>query len=335
MKAVGIRRAGGSDVLEDMDLPQPEPGPRDLLVAVRAVSVNPLDTKLRARSRLKDGAVKVLGFDAAGIVEAVGSHVEHFRPGDAIFWLNPVTHQGTNAQFHVVDERVAGNMPASLSFSEAAALPLTGVTAWELLFEKLRVPRGGTGSSGTLLVINGAGGVGSILIQLAAKLTDLTVIATVSRPETAQWVRAMGAHHVIDHRAPLDEGIKAVGLQQVEFVAGLAATDQHLPSIARLIAPQGHLALIDDPKLLDIVSLRAKAVSVSWEGVFVRSLFGTSDRIAQHRILNELASLLDAGMVQTTLQRDFGPLNATNLAAAHDYVEGGAAIGKAVLSGWS
>lgn len=332
MKAVGIRRAGGSEVLEDIELSMPEPGPRDLLIAVRAVSVNPIDTKLRARSKLKDGEIKVLGFDAAGVVEAIGCDVAHFRPGDNVFWLNPVSRQGTNAQFHVVDERTAGKMPASLSFAEAAALPLTALTAWELLFEKLRAPRGDSG--GTLLVVNGAGGVGAILIQLAAKLTGLTVIATASRPETTEWVRAMGAHHVIDHHEPLDEGIRALGLKQVELVAGLTATDRHLSAIGRLIAPHGHLALIDDPKVLDIVPLRAKAVTVSWEGVFVRSLFDATDRIVQHQTLNEIASLVDTGLLQTTLRHDFGPLNAANLACAHDHVETGSAIGKAVLSGW-
>lgn len=333
MKAVGLKRAGGSDVLEDMELPSSGPGPRDLLVAVKAVSVNPIDTKLRARSKLKDGEIKILGFDAAGIVEAVGRDVELFRPGDAVFWLNPVSRQGANARYHVVDERVAGKMPATLSFAQAAALPLTTLTAWELLFEKLRVPHGEKRASGALLVINGAGGVGSILIQLAAKLTGLTVIATASRPETTEWVRAMGAHHVIDHHMPLNESIQQLGFKQIEFVAGLAATDQHLPAIAKLIAPHGHLALIDDPKVFDIVPLRTKAVTVSWEGVFVRSLFGTANMVTQHHILNEVADLIDAGILQTTLRRDFGPLNAVNLAAAHDYVESGSAIGKAVLSG--
>lgn len=333
MKAVGFRQAGGSDVLEDVELPRPEPGPRDLLVAVRAVSVNPIDVKLRARSRPKEGETKLLGFDGAGVVEAVGDDVEHFRPGDAVFWLNPVSRQGTNAAFHAVDERVAGRMPASLSFQEAAALPLTALTAWELLFDKLRVPYGVKAPCGTLLVVNGAGGVGSILIQLAARLTGLTVIATASRPETAEWVRAMGAHHVIDHRDPLDEGVKALGIGPVEHVAGLTATDQHLPAIVRLIAPHGHLALIDDPKALDITPLRAKSVTVSWEAVFVRSLFGTADLITQHRILNEVSALVDAGVLRTTLRDDFGPLNAANLARAHDHVESGKAIGKAVLSG--
>lgn len=330
MKAVGFSHAGGSDVLEDVELPMPEPGPRDLLVAVRAVSVNPIDVKLRARAKPKDGEIKLLGFDGAGIVEAVGSEVRNFRPGDPVFWLNPVSRQGTNAEFHLVDERSAGWMPSSLSFVEAAALPLTGLTAWELLFDKLRVPRD---AGGTLLVINGAGGVGSILIQLAAKLTGLTVIATASRPETVEWVREMGAHHVIDHHAPLDEGVKALGLKQVDHVAGLGATDEHLPAIARIIAPHGHLALIDDPETFDITPLRAKAVSVSWEGVFVRALFRTADRIAQHKALNEIAELVDKGVLKTTLHDDFGPLTAANLARTHDHVASGRAIGKVALSG--
>lgn len=314
MKAVGLKRAGGSDVLEHMELPSPEPGPRDLLVAVKAVSVNPIDTKLRARSKLKDGEIKILGFDAAGIVEAVGRDVELFRPGDAVFWLNPVSRQGANAQYHVVDERVAGKMPATLSFAQAAALPLTTLTAWELLFEKLRVPHGEKRASGALLVINGAGGVGSILIQLAAKLTGLTVIATASRPETTEWVRAMGTHHVIDHHMPLDESIQQLGSNRSSSSLGWPRP-------------------INTSRPLQSLSHRTKAVTVSWEGVFVRSLFGTANMVTQHHILNEVAELIDAGILQTTLRRDFGPLNAVNLAAAHDYVESGSAIGKAVLSG--
>ena len=329
MKAVGYQAAGPASVLADVQLADPLPGPLDLLVAVRAVSVNQVDVKLRAKASPKEGA-KVLGFDAAGVVQAVGEEVTLFRPGDEIFYAGAIDRQGSNAALQIVDERIVGAKPENLTMAQSAAMPLTALTAWELLFEKLRVAR--DQPAGALLVINGAGGVGSILIQLASRLTGLTVIATASRPETIKWVRRMGAHHVIDHRQPLVEQVRALGLRNVQYVAGLTATDKRLPEIAKLIAPNGVLGAVDDCSSLDITPLRGKGVTVAWEGMFVRSLFKTVDMIEQHRILNEVSALLEAGVLETTLTHDAGTLNAANLAAAHGFLESGQAIGKTALT---
>jgi zinc-binding alcohol dehydrogenase family protein len=337
MKAIGYRIPGSldrDDVFLDVTLPDPVPGPRDLLVRVKAVSVNPVDTKIRVSTQPADGGVKVLGWDAAGIVEAVGADVTLFKPGDEVFYAGEMTRQGTNAELHTVDERIVGLKPRTLDWAEAAALPLTAITAWELLFDRMRVPYGEKMQKGTLLVINGAGGVGSILIQLARRLTGLTVIATASRPETIAWVKKMGAHDVIDHRQPLDQGLKAIGIQHADYVAGLTATAHHLPAIVELIAPQGHLGLIDDPEVLDIVPFKRKAVTISWEFMFARPLFNTLDMGEQGRILNEIAALVDAGILVTTLTRRDGPINAANLKQIHALVESGSAIGKTVLVGF-
>ncbi len=337
MKAIGFRTPlplTDANALLDLDLPLPTPGPRDLRVAVRAVSVNPVDVKVRASATPPEGEARVLGFDAAGIVEAVGAEVTLFRPGDEVFYAGAIDRPGTNSAFHLVDERIVGRKPATLSFTEAAALPLTAITAWELLFDRLGVPYGVKRGGGTLLVINGAGGVGSILTQIARRLTGLTVIATASRPETIDWCRKMGAHHVIDHRQPLNEGLAAIGIPQVDYVASLTATAAHLPAILAAIAPQGRMALIDDPASLDIVPFKRKSVSVHWELMFTRPLFGTADMIEQHRLLNEVADLVDAGILATTLTQDAGPITAENLRRVHGLVESGRSIGKAVLTGF-
>jgi zinc-binding alcohol dehydrogenase family protein len=335
MKAIGYRQALpliNPESLLDLDLPIPQPGPRDLRVAVRAVSVNPVDVKQRANAQPPDGQVRVLGFDSAGIVDAVGADVSLFKPGDAVFYAGAIDRPGSNSEFHLVDERIVGPKPASLDFDAAAALPLTAITAWELLFDRLCVARGATG--GTLLVVNGAGGVGSILTQIARQLTGLTVVATASRPETIDWCRIMGAHHVIDHTQPLDEGLRAIGIEQVEYVAGLTATERHLGAIVKAIAPQGKLALIDDPKTLDIVPLKRKCVSVHWELMFTRSLFQTADMIEQHRLLTEVSRLVDAGTLRTTMTANAGRIDAEGLKRVHALVESGRSIGKTVLAGF-
>ncbi|SMF14035.1 zinc-binding alcohol dehydrogenase family protein [Tistlia consotensis] len=337
MKAVGYRQSkpiAEPDSLIDLTLPEPTPGPRDLLVRVQAVSVNPVDTKMRLRAQPAEGEVQVLGWDAAGTVEAVGSEVTLFRPGDAVFYAGAIDRPGSDSELHLVDERIVGRKPACLDFAEAAALPLTAITAWELLFERLAVPYGVKTGGGSLLVIGGAGGVGSILIQLASRLTGLTVIATASRPETADWVRRMGAHHVVDHRRPLDEALADVGLGPVEHVAGLTATEQHLPAIAKLIAPQGGLAVIDDPKAFDILPFKRKSVRIAWEFMFTRSLFGTADMIEQHRLLSEVSALVEAGVLRSTLTETAGPVDAATLRRVHALVESGKAIGKTVLAGF-
>ncbi|WP_426387795.1 zinc-binding alcohol dehydrogenase family protein [Sphingobium sp. R-21] len=330
MKAIGYCEPGGSDVLREFDVAEPLPGPRDLLVDIRAVAVNAVDVKLRSKARPK-GQPRILGFDGAGIVTAVGSEVTLFAPGDRVFHAGTIGRPGTNARLHLVDERIAGKMPASLSFEEAAALPLTAITAWELLFDQMGATRGAPARAGSILIINGAGGVGSMLVQLAARLTHLHVIATASRPETAAWVRSLGANTVIDHKDDLGAQLDRAGISQVSHIAALTGTDRHWPTIARIIAPRGRIGIIDDPVSLDIVPLRAKAASVTWEAMFVRSQFATSDMIEQHRLLCAVADLVDAGRIRTTMHDHFGPLTPANLARAHDHVASGRAVGKAVL----
>lgn len=341
MKAVGYARSlpiEDDAALEDIDRPEPteaDLGPHDLLIDVAAVSVNPVDVKVRVRAAPEAGH-KVLGWDASGTVRAVGPAVTLFAPGDAVFYAGAIGRSGTNAQVHVVDERVVGRKPATLSDAEAAALPLTAITAWELLFDGMRVPLtdaedGGTGEA--LLVIGGAGGVGSILIQIAKALTGLAVIATASRPETREWCRAMGADHVIDHRRDMGAQLADLGITP-RYVASLTATDRHWASIADLVAPRGTIALIDDPDALDASLLKPKALTLHWEFMFARPAFEIADMAAQHELLNRVADLIDAGRIRTTLNRDGGTITAANLRAAHAHQESGTAIGKTVLAGW-
>jgi len=337
MKAITFYRplpVSNPESLVDVTVERPSPGPRDLLVEVRAISVNPVDTKVRRNTQPEAGEPKVLGWDVAGVVVGVGSEVSLFKVGDEVFYAGSIARAGGNSERHLVDERIVGRKPQSLSFAEAAALPLTAITAWELLFDRLRVPYGVKHSDGALLIINGAGGVGSILTQIARRLTGLTVIATASRPESIDWCTQMGAHHVIDHRQPLDEELARIGIPEVPYVASLTATAQHLPAILRALAPQGALALIDDPATLDIVPFKRKSLSVHWELMFTRPLFGTPDMIRQHRLLNEVADLVDAGVLRSTLRQTLGPINAANLRNAHGIVESGRSIGKVVLQGF-
>lgn len=335
MKAIGYSDAGplsAPDALIEFDADRPEPGPMDLLVEVQGISVNPVDVKVRANLQPEDGP-RILGFDAAGIVRQAGTETTRFRVGDEVFYAGDITRPGTNAAFHVVDERIVGRKPASLDAVEAAGMPLTTITAWEMLFDCFGI-REGEGSGDALLVIGGAGGVGSIMIQLAKKLTGLQVIATASRPETRAWVERMGADHVVDHRAPLDEGMKALGVSP-RYVAALTHTDRHFQSIIELIQPRGHLALIDDPDSLDILPLKTKALSVSWEFMFTRSMYQTKDMDVQHALLNRVADLLDEGTIISTVNNKGGDLTVANLRSAHELQESGAAIGKTVLGGFS
>lgn len=337
MKAIGYHEAGSIDrahALLDLDIPAPTPGARDLLVRIKAVSVNPVDTKVRSSTTRSDSDPKILGWDTAGIVEAVGADVSLFKVGDEVFYAGDLSRQGTNAELHVVDERIVGHKPRSLNWAEAAALPLTAITAWEILFDRLRVPYGQKKGTGSLLVINGAGGVGSILIQLARRLTGLTVIATASRPETIEWVRQMGAHEVIDHHKPLDEELARIGHAEVDYLAGLTASDHYLQLFPKVVAAQGHIALIDDPKSFDIVPLKRKSITVAWELMFTRSLYHTADMIEQHKLLEEVSHLVDAGVLRTTLTRTISLIDAANLKEVHAIVESGRAIGKTVLEGF-
>lgn len=339
MKAVGYLDPlpiSEEHALLDLELPEPQPAGRDLLVEIKAISVNPVDTKVRRKTAPTPGEAKILGWDASGVVQAVGPAVTLFKPGDAVWYAGSIARPGTNSERHLVDERIVGRKPQSLSFAEAAALPLTSITAWELLFERLAIAPGKSHTDQSLLVIGAAGGVGSILIQLARRLTGLTVIGTASRPETADWVRSLGAHHVIDHSHPLSAELKKTGLTQVTHVASLTHTGQHYPEIVEILAPQGKLALIDDPEphQIDILPLKRKSISLHWELMFTRALFETPDMIAQHRLLNEVADLVDTGMIRTTANAHFGTINAANLRRALSQIESGTTRGKIVLEGF-
>jgi len=331
MKAIGYNEAGSADNLAVVEVARPVIGPRDLLVAVKGISVNPVDVKLRAAAQ-PEGAPRVLGFDAAGVVAEIGDAVTGYKVGDEVFYAGDVTRAGTNAEFHAVDERIVGRKPAKLDSTEAAGLPLTSITAWEMLFDAFRLTESG-GEGKTLLIIGGAGGVGSILIQLAKALTGLTVIATASRPETQDWVRKMGADHVVDHRGDLAAQVADLGLAP-SYVAALTATDQHWDAIINLIAPRGQIALIDDPEALDIKAAKPKALSIHWEFMFTRSMFGTEDIGAQRDLLNRVAEMIDAGTLQSTVTEGGGALTAEALRAAHLRQESGRLIGKQVLGGF-
>lgn len=320
--------------LQDIELPEPVAGPRDLLVEVKAISVNPVDTKIRQNVQPEAGTAKVLGWDVAGVVKAVGSEASLFKVGDKVFYAGSIARAGGNSELHVVDERIVGHMPKSLGFAEAAALPLTAVTAWELLFERLQIREGQADAGQSLLIVGAAGGVGSILTQLASRLTGLKVIGTASRAETQDWVHELGASLVIDHSRPLSEELKKAGQASVTHVASLTQTDAHLDQLVEALAPQGRLGLIDDPKSLDVTKLKRKSLSLHWEFMYTRSLFETADMQEQHKLLNRVAELIDAGILKTTLGEHFGTINAANLRRAHALLESGKAKGKIVLEGF-
>lgn len=337
MKAIGYFTPGAidrDDALRDIELPDPVAGPRDLLVEVRAISVNPVDIKVRRSAAPPDGQAKVLGWDVAGVVRDVGADVTLFKPGDAVFYAGSIARAGGNSELHVVDERIVGHKPASLDFAQAAALPLTAITAWELLFDRLGVPRDG-GEGQTLLVVGAAGGVGSILVQLARRLTRLHVVGTASREDTATWVRELGAHAVIDHAKPIAAELTRLGVPPVACIASLTHTDAHFAQLVEALAPQGKLGLIDDPAALDVNALKRKAASLHWEFMFTRPVFETPDMIEQHRLLEAVAGLVDAGTVRTTLGEHYGSINAANLRRAHAQIESGRTRGKIVLEGFA
>ncbi len=335
MKAIVYTQHGlpidQSDALHAMDLPAPVPGPRDLLVQVHAVSVNPVDAKVRLGAAVT--APRVLGWDAAGVVVAVGADVTAFKAGDTVYYAGSLLRPGSYSELHVVDERIAGHKPATLDFADAAALPLTSLTAWELLFDRLKVPEGG-GAGKSLLIVGASGGVGSILTQLASKLTGLTVIGTASREETRDWVRALGAHHVIDHGQPMAPQLAALGFNGVDIVISLTHTEQHYADIVESLAPQGQFALIDDPATLDAMPLKRKSISLHWELMFTRSMYETPDMARQREILDRVAQLVDSGVLKTTVGENFGAITAENLRRAHAVIESNKARGKIVLAGF-
>ncbi|WP_294269327.1 zinc-binding alcohol dehydrogenase family protein [uncultured Sphingomonas sp.] len=338
MRAIAYRQPGPidrADALIDVELPRPIPTGRDILVAVRAISVNPVDAKVRTGAAPFDGRdERILGWDAAGVVEAVGPEATRFKVGDEVFYAGNLMRDGSNAEYQLVDERIVGHRPRSIGFAGAAALPLTTITAWETLFDRLKVDDQPPGGARAILIIGGAGGVGSAAIQIARARTELTVIATASRAETEGWVRDLGAHHVIDHSQPMAPQIAALGIGAPAFVFSTTHTDRHLADIAELIAPQGRFALIDDPASLDIVAFKRKAVSVHWELMFTRSLFATPDVGEQGRLLDAVAELVDEGRIRTTATDTLSPINAANLIEAHRRIESATTRGKIVLEGW-
>lgn len=337
MKAVAYRKPlpiQQAESLMDVELPDPVAEGHDLLVEVKAVSVNPVDTKVRKRPDPGNDDLKVLGWDAAGIVRSIGPDVILFKPGDRVWYAGALMRAGSNSELQLVDERIVGRMPATLDFVAAAALPLTSVTAWEMLFDRLQIQPGEKNTDESLLIIGAGGGVGSIMTQLACRLTSLTVIGTASRPETQSWVRQLGAHHVIDHSKGIADEFQRMNLRPPEYVVSLTHSDQHFTQIVEVIAPQGKFGLIDDPEPIDVRLLKRKSVSLHWELMFTRSLFNTRDMQAQHHILSEMADLVDAGVMRSTIGEHFGTINAENLKRAHALLESGKARGKIVLEGF-
>lgn len=334
------------DCLVDTILPDPVATGRDLLVRVQAVSVNPVDTKLRRAAAPAEGEAKVLGFDVAGIVAAVGPEVTRFRPGDAVMYAGDRKRPGGNAELHLVDERLVGRKPATLDFAQAAALPLTTITAWEALFDRLALPHEAAGrapgqaaaaGAGTLLVTAAAGGVGSIALQLARQLSTARIVATASRPESRAQAERLGADIVLDHgeaAAPLPEQLKAAGIRWVERIFSISHTDRHFAALAQVVAPFGRLCVIDETGPIDVRLLKARSASLHWEGMFTRSGFGLPDMAEQGRLLDAVADLVDAGRIVSTHAETLGPINAANLRAAHARVESGAMVGKLVLAGF-
>ncbi len=335
MKAIGFKEPlpiSDVNALQDIELPTPELLEHDILVAVKAVAINPVDMKVRQSHTPEGGQYRVLGYDASGVVQAVGSKVSKFKVGDEVYYAGALTRQGSNAELQAVDERIAAHKPATLDFAQASALPLTTLTAYETLFDRLDVAKGVPDGSKTLLIIGGGGGVGSIAIQLAKQLTDLTVIATASRSDSQNWVRDLGADYVLDHSKDLAEQLASLNIGKPEFVFSTNDTESYIPQIAELIAPQGRLALIDDPKHLDIMPLKFKSVSVHWEFMFTRSMYETADMVRQGKILAELAELVDLGKIRTTANHTLNGINANTLKQAHAMIEKGDVIGKIVIT---
>lgn len=336
MKAIGYFKnlpISDTESLVDLDLPTPVPRARDVLVEVHAIAVNPVDIKIRTLVAPPDQQPKVLGWDAVGTIIAVGEEVSLFKVGAHVWYAGAIDRAGANSQYQIVDERIVAHRPKSLSAAQAAALPLTSITAWELLFDRLALSQANTAGQ-ALLIIGAAGGVGSIAIQLAKQLTQLKIIATASRPESQQWVTQLGADVVINHQHSLREQLSALGIEEVDHVISLTNTDQYFAEIVQILKPQGQFALIDDPKPIDIREMKRKSLSLHWESMFTRSLFGTPDMIKQHQLLTQVARLVDQGVIKTTWQQTLGKINATNLRQAHSLIETHQVIGKLVLEGF-
>ncbi|MGG1217395.1 zinc-binding alcohol dehydrogenase family protein [Priestia endophytica] len=332
MKAVGLYKylpITNEESLVDVEVEQGNPTGHDLLIRVQAVSVNPVDTKVRAPKDKEEEKPKILGFDASGIVEEVGEECSLFKKGDTVYYAGSIGRQGTNSEYHLVDERIVGRKPENLSFAEAAAMPLTTLTAWEGLFQRLHVQEGES-----ILIINGGGGVGSIAIQLA-KQAGLTVIATSSRIETSEWCKGLGADFIINHYESMEEQLKEHGMESVDNIFCLHSTDKHWKEMSKVIRPQGKIcSIVENEEPIDLKLLQDKSISFFWEFMFTRPLYETDDMVDQHHILNKVGEELEKGNLQHTLQETISPINAENMRKAHGKVEKGKMIGKIVVEGW-
>jgi NADPH2:quinone reductase len=339
VKAVGLYQylpIENEQSLVDVQIDRPDPTGKDLLVNVRAISVNPVDTKVRAPKSDTETTPRILGWDAAGEVIAVGPEVESYAVGDQVYYAGDITRPGSNSEYQLVNERIVGKKPTSLTFDQAAALPLTSITAWEALFERLGISPRGEDAGKSILIIGGAGGVGSIAIQLAKQLAKLNVVATASRPESSAWVKKLGADHVVNHRNALDMELSAIALPQVDYIFCLNNTAQHWSAMANAIAPQGRIcSIVETPDPVDLDLLKSKSATFVWEFMFTRSMYQTADMIEQQRLLTSIATLIDEGKLVTTVNDVIRPINAANLRKAHALVEQGNTIGKVVLADWA
>ncbi len=338
LKAVGLYKylpIDQTDSLLDLEIDTPNPQARELLVKVHAIAVNPVDTKMRAPQDKVEDNPRILGWDVAGVVETVGAEVNLFKPGDEVFYAGSFIQPGCNSEFHIVDERIVGNKPKSLDFSQAAALPLTSITAWEALFDRLGVDSNGGDTGKQLLILGGAGGVGSIATQFAKQVAKLTITSTASRPESRNWCKELGVDHVINHYLDIPEQVSELGIDGYDFILCLNDTDEHWQSMASVIAPQGKIcSIVETAANVDLGALKSKSATFVWEFMFTRSMYETDDMIEQHHLLNRVSELIDAGKVKTTINRLLEPINAKNLKTAHAIIEGRHSIGKIVLQGW-
>ncbi len=338
MKAVGLYKYLPIDLpdsLVDVEIDKPTPQSRELLVKVNAIAVNPVDTKMRSPQDKVEDTPRILGWDAAGVVESVGPDAELFKAGDEVFYAGSFTKPGCNSEFHIVNEQIVGTKPKSVDFAQAAALPLTSITAWEAMFDRLGIDASGADAGKNLLIIGGAGGVGSIATQFAKQIAKLTVTVTASRPESKVWVKELGVDHIINHYLDIPEQVNKLSIKGYEYILCFNETDKHWQSMATVVAPQGKIcSIVETAGDVDLGALKSKSATFSWEFMFTRSMYETDDMIEQHNLLNRVAGLVDAGTIKTTFNKVLEPINAANLKAAHAEIEGRHAIGKIVLQGW-
>lgn len=335
MKAIGFTRSlpiTDANSFAAFEMEKPVPAGRNLLVKIKAISVNPVDFKVRQNSAKETelAAPKIIGWDAVGVVEEIGSAVTLFKKGDNVFYAGDLTKPGSNAEYQLVDERIVGFAPQSISSTEAAALPLTALTAWEILFDRIRISAE-KDKGKSVLIIGGAGGVGSIAIQLAKKVAGLNVIATASRPETIQWCKDFGADHVVDHKDLINE-MAQIGFKHVDFILDFVDLNAYWDVMAELIKPQGHIASITGSAVpVALNKLKNKSVSFSWELMYTRSMFATDDMIEQHVILNKVAEMIDEKEIRSTVNTVLKGFTVDNLKQAHAMLESGKTIGKIVI----